>query len=122
MILIFSFCSFLFLILERPDVQQDADIRRSMRLDPSFNPYTNSVPSNILSKHAEKYVDIFEVLLENRDIVDRVTFWGVSDKISWLNHWPIEGRTSHPLLFDRKNNPKPAYNALINLGNNFIRD
>lgn len=109
-------------ILERPDVQQDADIRRSMRLDPSFNPYTNSVPSNILSKHAEKYVDIFEVLLENRDIVDRVTFWGVSDKISWLNHWPIEGRTSHPLLFDRKNNPKPAYNALINLGNNFIRD
>ena len=35
----------------------------------------------VLLQHAEKYTDIFDILLENRDIVDRVTFWGVSDGI-----------------------------------------
>ena len=109
-------------ILERPDVQQDADIRRNLTSNPNLNPYTNNVPLHILERHGNKYVDIFEILLENRDIVDRVTFWGTNDGISWLNHWPIKGRTSHPLLFDRENKPKPAYRALIDLGVNFKRD
>ena len=109
-------------ILEGPDVQQDADIRRNLTSNPNLNPYTNNVPLPILERHGNKYVDIFEILLENRDIVDRVTFWGANDGISWLNHWPIKGRTSHPLLFDRENKPKPAYRALIDLGVNFKRD
>ena len=109
-------------ILERPNVQQDADISRRSKLNSALNPYTNNVPSRILLQHAEKYTDIFDILLENRDIVDRVTFWGVSDGISWLNDWPIEGRTAHPLLFDRFNKPKPAYDSLIDLGIKYQRN
>ena len=32
---------------------------------------------------------------------------------SWLNDWPVKGRTSYPLLFDRSGQPKPAYDAVI---------
>jgi endo-1,4-beta-xylanase len=37
----------------------------------------------------------------------------VSDKGSWRNGWPIPGRTDYPLLFDRNDEPKPAFNAVI---------
>jgi endo-1,4-beta-xylanase len=62
---------------------------------------------------ADRYVDLFEVLMERSDMVDRVTFWGVTDRSSWLNHWPVPGRTSYPLLFDREGRPKQAYHAVI---------
>jgi endo-1,4-beta-xylanase len=41
-----------------------------------------------------------------------VTLWGLSDRDSWLNNWPVVGRTSYPLLFDRKGDPKPALLAV----------
>ena len=37
------------------------------------------------------------------------------DKHSWLNDWPIKGRTNYPLLFDRNYQSKKAYDALIEL-------
>ena len=43
----------------------------------------------------------------------RVTLWGVTDKNSWKNDWPVKGRTNYPLLFDRSGQPKPAFNAVI---------
>jgi endo-1,4-beta-xylanase len=42
-----------------------------------------------------------------------VTFWGVTDADSWLNNWPVRGRTSYPLLFDRNCHPKLAFAAVI---------
>lgn len=39
--------------------------------------------------------------------VTRVTFWGVDDGQSWLNNWPVRGRTNYPLLFGRDCQPKP---------------
>ena len=36
--------------------------------------------------------------------VDRVTFWGFTDRRSWLNTWPWK-RTNHGLLFDREDRP-----------------
>jgi len=37
----------------------------------------------------------------------------VTDEDSWLNDWPVKGRTSYPLLFDRNGQPKPAYDAVL---------
>jgi len=48
-------------------------------------------------------------------VVSRVTFWGVSDRSSWLNHYPVRGRTNYPLLFDRNGQPKPAFKAVVDL-------
>jgi endo-1,4-beta-xylanase len=45
----------------------------------------------------------------------RVTFWNVSDGDSWLNNWPMQGRTNYPLLFDRNGQPKPAFDAVIHV-------
>jgi len=37
----------------------------------------------------------------------------VADGDSWLNNWPVRGRTSYPLLFDRQHRPKPAFEAVM---------
>ena len=60
-----------------------------------------------------RYADLFSVYVRHRDAITRVTFWGVTDGDSWLNNWPIRGRTSYPLLFDREGRPKPAFEALL---------
>jgi len=37
----------------------------------------------------------------------------VTDRDSWLNNWPVRGRTNYPLLFDRDGRPKPAFAAVV---------
>jgi endo-1,4-beta-xylanase len=55
------------------------------------------------------------LFLKHKAVVSRVTFWGLSDGQSWLNDWPIRGRTNYPLLFDRNFKPKEAYTKIIDL-------
>jgi endo-1,4-beta-xylanase len=55
------------------------------------------------------------LFLKHKDKISRVTFWGVNDGQSWLNNWPVRGRTNYPLLFDREYKPKPAYDKIIAL-------
>ena len=62
---------------------------------------------------ARRYADLFRVFVAHRDVIDRVTFWGVGDGDSWLNGWPVPGRTSYPLLFDRADQPKPAFDSVL---------
>ena len=56
---------------------------------------------------------MFAVFVKHRDVIERVTFWGVTDGVSWQNNWPIPGRTAYPLLFDRQGQPKPAFTAVV---------
>jgi endo-1,4-beta-xylanase len=100
-------------VMPRAREQQGADINADVELAGELNPFVDVIPPAVLAEQAEKYRSLFQVLLNNRDKVERVTFWGVSDKYSWRNGWPVKGRTSHPLLFDRQYQPKPAYHALI---------
>ena len=53
--------------------------------------------------------------LRHQDAIGRVTMWGIHDGRSWLNNFPVRGRTDYPLLFDRQGKPKPAFFALIRL-------
>ena len=55
----------------------------------------------------------FKFIVKHRDAIERVTFWGVADGDSWLNNWPMKGRTNYPLLFDRLGQAKPALAAVI---------
>lgn len=80
------------------------------------NPYTGGLPDEVQQKLAKRYEDIFRVYLKYRDQVGRVTFWGLDDGMTWLNGFPVRGRTNHPLLFDRRLEPKPAFEALLKLG------
>lgn len=84
----------------------------------ALNPYVDGLPDSMQTALANRYGELFEVLVRRADIVDRVTFWGVHDGMSWLNGWPIPRRTSYPLLFDRSGAPKPAYDAVLRAAGN----
>jgi GH35 family endo-1,4-beta-xylanase len=56
-------------------------------------------------KLADKYAEIFSVLLKHKKEITRVTFWGVYDRTSWIG--------GSPLLFDRDDKPKEAFFAVV---------
>jgi endo-1,4-beta-xylanase len=92
---------------------QAAEISMNFKLQAKLNPYTNGLPDNVQQALAKRYADLFAVFVQHHDTVSRVTFWGVTDGDSWLNNWPVRGRTAYPLLFNRDGSPKPAFNAVI---------
>lgn len=59
-----------------------------------------------LKKQAEVYGEILQAALNVKNFKAFVV-WGVNDKCSWLG--PASKENDKPLLFDDKNNPKPAY-------------
>jgi len=77
------------------------------------NPYIDGLPPAQQQALADRYAALFGVFLKHRDAITRVTFWGVTDRQSWLNNFPARGRTNYPLLFDRGGNPKPAFDAVV---------
>lgn len=92
---------------------QGADVNQRMKEDPTMNPYVNGLPDSVQQKLAADYAALFTLFQKYKDRVSRVTFWGVNDGQSWLNGWPVRGRTNYPLLFDRNFLPKPAFYAVI---------
>lgn len=90
-----------------------AEVSMREERTPALDPYTQGLPAEIQAKLAQRYADLFALFLKYEDVIDRVTFWGVTDGDSWLNNWPVRGRTNHPLLFDRNLQPKPAFNAVV---------
>jgi endo-1,4-beta-xylanase len=100
-----------------PTKYQGADISFRQQMTPeqqaTMNPYTNGVlPESVAQAQAERYRQAFEMLLRHRKTIGRVTFWGTDDGMSWLNNFPIRGRTEYALLFDRQYQPKPAFFAV----------
>ena len=98
-----------------------AEVGMNFQLQARLNPYTNGLPDSVQQALAKRYADLFEVLVQNRKSLSRVTFWGVTDADSWLNKWPVKGRTSYPLLFDRQCQPKPAFDAVIQVARQSVR-
>lgn len=71
-------------------------------------PYSKEVEDRL----AENYKTYFEVMHKNADKITSVTFWGLHDGMSWLNGFPVRGRSDYPLLFDREMKPKKAYYSI----------
>jgi endo-1,4-beta-xylanase len=100
-------------MLPRAARSEAADTGMNFRSQAALDPYTNGLPESVQQAVTKRYADLFGVVVKNRKSVSRVTFWGVTDANSWLNNWPVRGRTSYPLLFDRNCQPKPAFDAII---------
>lgn len=100
-------------VLPSPTRSQSADVSLNFTLQSQLNPYPNGLPDSVQQKLAQRYADLFSVFVKHRDSITRVTFWGVTDADSWLNNWPVRGRTSYPLLFGRDFQPKPAFTAVL---------
>lgn len=90
-----------------------ADVSLSIKANPALNPYANGLGDSVQQELAKKYADLFAVYWKHRAEMSRVTLWGITDSESWLNNWPVRGRTSYPLLFDRDGKPKPAFDAVV---------
>jgi len=100
-------------VLPKATAQGSADVSTSVEADASLNPYAGGLPDSVQQTLTDRYAQLFRVFLQHRDVVSRVTLWGVTDADSWRNNWPVKGRTSYPLLFDRDGRPKPALDAVI---------
>lgn len=100
-------------VLPRPGAGVTADVSLRLAADPAYNPYVNGLPDAVQQQLAARYAQVFAIALKHRDVVDRITIWGVTDADSWHNNWPIPGRTAYSLLFDRNGRPKPAVAAII---------
>ncbi len=83
--------------------------------DKTMDPYSKGLPDQVQDALAARYQELFKLFVKHQDKIDRVTFWGISDKNSWLNDFPIKQRTNYPLLFDRNYQPKKAYSSLLEL-------
>ncbi len=100
-------------VLPNPWDLKGAEISQNFEGSPYMNPYPTALPDSVQTQLAKRYEAIFKVFLKHKDKISRVTFWGVNDGHSWLNGWPIKGRTNYPLLFDRNFKPKAAYRAVM---------
>ena len=60
-------------------------------------------------KQAEVYAKLFDIFNRHAKSISRVTFWGISDRRSWRSG-------QRPLVFDAQLQPKPALQAILDVG------
>jgi endo-1,4-beta-xylanase len=100
-------------VLPRDPDMWGADLSKKAKIKEATNIYPNGLPAEQQRQLAQRYADIFRLVLKHRPAVSRVTFWGVTDATSWLHNFPIPGRVNYPLLWDREGKPKPAFDAVV---------
>ena len=59
-----------------------------------------------LKAQADAYARLFAIFIKHKNVIERVTFWGLSDRRTWRFG-------QHPLIFDSNNQRKPAYLAIV---------
>lgn len=90
------------------DVNSAAGGQRNTSADITSNAATTQggLVDDANQKLANAYERLFQAFLKHEKSVKVVTFWGVNDGVSWR----ANGR---PLLFDKEDQPKPAFDAVI---------
>lgn len=68
----------------------------------------NTTPASMedLNRQAEDYAKLFAIFVKHKDVIERVTFWGLHDRRTWRFG-------QHPLILDANSQPKPAYAAIV---------
>lgn len=100
-------------VLPMPDRRVGADISANFEYQKKLNPYAGGLPDSVNAAMEKRWFDFFSLFLKYKKVISRITLWGVNDGQSWKNNWPVRGRTDYPLLFDRKNQPKPVVYRII---------
>ena len=108
-------------VLPRTARTDSADVAATAAATANSNPYVDGFPDDMQQALAKRYAELFQVYVDHHASIERVTLWGVTDGGSWLNNFPTRGRTNYPLLFDRKGNPKPAFDSVVRVGRSASR-
>lgn len=95
-------------MLPNPEGFGGAEISQNFELQAKYNPYVKGLDKKAQKLFSQRYLDLFKIIERHKDVISRVTFWGVNDGHTWLNDWPIKGRTNYPTLIDRNNQLKPV--------------
>ena len=95
-------------MLPNPEGFGGAEISQNFKLEAKYNPYAKGMDKKGQKLFNQRYLDLFKIIERHKDVISRVTFWGVNDGHTWLNDWPIKGRTNYPTLIDRNNQLKPV--------------
>lgn len=82
-----------------------------------FDPYQDGLPESVDKALADRYSELFKIFINKKEKIDRVTFWGVHDGMSWKNGYPIPNRTNYPLLYSRDGMPKTARKSVLDAVN-----
>lgn len=93
--------------------QRSEAIEQQLMRTGAPDPYRSGLPDSVQQALARRYGEIVRVYLAHRDVITRMTFWGVDDGDSWLNNFPVRGRVNYPLLFDRRGVPKAAFDTML---------
>ena len=102
-------------MLPNPHGFSGADISQNFELQKKYNPYVDGLDKKAQKLFNQRYLDLFRIIERHKDVISRVTFWGTTDESSWLNGWPIQGRTNYPLLIDRNCQLKPVVKDIVKL-------
>jgi GH35 family endo-1,4-beta-xylanase len=70
-------------------------------------PVTPATPED-LKAQADAYAKLFRIFVKHKDHIERVTFWGLSDRRTWRFG-------QHPLIFDGNNQRKPCYGSITDV-------
>jgi endo-1,4-beta-xylanase len=74
---------------------------------------SDALTPELEQKQIDQYRMAFQVFREFKDVITGVTFWNISDRTTWLDHYPVRGRKNYPLLFDQNLQPKKVYWAVV---------
>ena len=95
-------------MLPNPEGFGGAEVSQNFELQAKYNPYVKVLDKKAQKLFNQRYLDLFKIIERHKNVISRVTFWGVNDGHTWLNDWPIKGRTNYPTLIDRNNQLKPV--------------
>ena len=95
-------------MLPNPEGFGGAEVSQNFELQAKYNPYVKGLDKKAQKLFNQRYLDLFKIIERHKNVISRVTFWGVNDGHTWLNDWPIKGRTNYPTLIDRNNQLKPV--------------
>lgn len=92
-----------------PTIRETANVSAGETLDMSQfqNPYPDGIPREVIEEWNRRMGEYLALFKKHAKEIDRVTFWGTYDGMSWRNDWPIPGRTDYALPFDRSYELKP---------------
>lgn len=97
-----------------PTISRSANVADRVDFEKkTLNPYPNGLPDSVSVEWNARMETFMNLFIKHADYVTRVTAWGVSDRDSWKNNFPMRGRTDYPLFFDREYRPKPFVRKLI---------
>ena len=102
-------------MLPNPEGFGGAEVSQNFELQAKYNPYVKGLDKKAQKLFNQRYLDLFKIIERHKDVISRVTFWGVNDGHTWLNDWPIKGRTNYPTLIDRNNQLKPVVKKIEKL-------